>query len=165
MLHCNQSSFAACWPFVQPLVTTPLCNVCVKGVLVAVHTHPEGWSGRFCVIITPRNKNSSVPCYRTNFLFSTERNSLCWQFFTLSCETEELSSSFSSPLVGGEGRIPPSLMLASISSTKPQSNTVLLRVGFFVGGEARRERKEKESWHSKKQVRKQAINLVVSLLQ
>lgn len=118
---------------------------------MAVHTHSEGWSGRLCVIITPRNENSGVPSYSTNVLFGTERNWLCWQFFTSSCETEELSSSSSSPLVGGEGRIPPSLMLPSISSTKPQSNTVLLRVGFFfVGYGAGRERKEKESWHSKR---------------
>lgn len=149
MPYSNKKSFAACWPFVQPSVTTPLCNICVKGVLVAARTHPEGWSGRLCVIVTSRNKNSSVPCYSTNVLYSTERNSLCWQFFTSSCEREELSSS-SSPLLGGEGRISPSLTLPSISSTKPQSDTVLLRVGFFVGGESRRERKEKESWHSKK---------------
>lgn len=93
---------------------------------MAAHTHPEGWSGRLCVIVTSRNKNSSVPCYSTNFLYSTERNSLCWQFFTSSCEREELLSS-SSPLVGGEGRISPSLML-------PVSPPLNLRATQFCSG-------------------------------
>lgn len=38
---------------------------------------------------------------------------------------------FSPPLVDGGGKIPPSLVLFRISFIRPQTETVLLRVGLF----------------------------------